>query len=85
MMFLTSCYGIMCAYINVILQPRPTTPAPNPADEGYSDDDAIPSRRGECGEDTNGDRIYGGQFTELDEFPWMALLGYRKRKLIITK
>ncbi|KAL0881064.1 hypothetical protein ABMA27_002194 [Loxostege sticticalis] len=57
---------------------RPTTPASNEGDEGPSDDDAVPSRRGECGVDTNGDRIYGGQFTELDEFPWMALLGYRK-------
>ncbi|XP_063822709.1 phenoloxidase-activating enzyme 1-like isoform X1 [Ostrinia nubilalis] len=64
--------------------PVPTTPAPNRQDDGVNADDANPSPVGECGVDTNGDRIYGGQFTELDEFPWMALLGYRTKSGRIT-
>jgi hypothetical protein len=33
----------------------------------------------DCGRDLS-NRIVGGNITELDEFPWMALLEYRKRK-----
>lgn len=32
-----------------------------------------------CGISTEA-RIYGGEATELDEFPWMALLEYQLRK-----
>lgn len=62
-------------------RPRPTRP---PTSYGgqvdpVSQEDSSPTPRGQCGIDTNGDRIYGGQFTDLDEFPWMALMGYRPR------
>ncbi|XP_062538218.1 uncharacterized protein LOC134206505 [Armigeres subalbatus] len=30
-----------------------------------------------CGVDTSGDRIFGGQITAIDEFPWLALLFYQ--------
>ncbi|XP_059055590.1 phenoloxidase-activating enzyme 1-like [Achroia grisella] len=48
----------------------------NTVDPVY-DEDSTPEPRNTCGVDNNGDRIYGGQITDLDEFPWMALLGYR--------
>lgn len=47
------------------------------------DEDSYPESRDKCGLETGADRIYGGQFTELDEFPWMALLGYRPRKIFV--
>lgn len=34
---------------------------------------------GVCGIDTS-NRIYGGEVTKLDEFPWMALIEYSKRE-----
>lgn len=34
----------------------------------------------ECGVDILADRIYGGVATELDEFPWYALLQYESRR-----
>lgn len=34
---------------------------------------------GECGSDTS-NRIFGGEVTRLDEFPWMALIEYLKRE-----
>nr|ADF43208.1 prophenoloxidase activating proteinase 1 [Biston betularia] len=48
------------------------------------DDDSRPAPRNMCGIDTNGDRIYGGQITDLDEFPWMCLMGYRTRTNTMT-
>lgn len=36
-------------------------------------------RPGVCGIDTE-NRIYGGNRTFIDEYPWMVLLGYSKRK-----
>lgn len=36
-----------------------------------------------CGRETTGNKIYGGNVTELDEFPWMALLIYKAGKLRI--
>ncbi|KAI5639874.1 trypsin domain-containing protein [Phthorimaea operculella] len=65
---------------------RPVWPSPvdeEPAGQGdqSSNDDASPAR--ECGVDRS-DRIYGGQITDLDEFPWMALLGYRTRSGNLT-
>ncbi|CAD6992754.1 unnamed protein product [Ceratitis capitata] len=35
-------------------------------------------RSGQCGQMSSG-RIYGGNVTEIDEFPWLALIGYKKR------
>lgn len=54
---------------------RPTKPITG--QDPIFQEDSNPSPRSECGIDTNGDRLYGGQFTDLDEFPWMALLGYQ--------
>lgn len=36
----------------------------------------------ECGLQANDNRIVGGTVAELDDFPWMALLQYRKGKKI---
>lgn len=35
---------------------------------------------GVCGPDSTGNKIYGGEGAELDEFPWMALLEYRNQR-----
>lgn len=32
-----------------------------------------------CGTDRNGQRIFGGKFTDIDEFPWMAALRYNEK------
>lgn len=34
---------------------------------------------GKCGVDTS-DRIYGGSEADIDEFPWMTINKYSKRK-----
>lgn len=64
------------------LQPRPDRPTwPSSNDDetnSLSDDDSSPAPQSQCGADEQ-DRIFGGQITDLDEFPWMALLGYRTR------
>lgn len=39
----------------------------------------LPSR-GQCGIESFGKKIFGGESTGLDEFPWMALFEYAKRK-----
>lgn len=52
--------------------------------EPANPEDSSPAPRSRCGVETNGNRIYGGTKTELDEFPWMALLGYRTRNGGIT-
>lgn len=46
---------------------------------GNFPEDSLPAPAGQCGVDTNSDRIYGGTETELGEFRWMALLGYRNK------
>lgn len=55
----------------IILQAAPA--------HGNVPEDSVPAADGECGIDTNGDRIIGGEETELDEFRWMAMLGYRNK------
>lgn len=35
-----------------------------------------------CGLTSLTHRIYGGNQTQLDDYPWMALLEYQKRKYI---
>ncbi|KAJ8721364.1 hypothetical protein PYW07_002139 [Mythimna separata] len=50
----------------------------------YNQEDSSPAPRNQCGVDTSGDRIYGGVPTELNEFPWMALLGYKNSTGTIT-
>lgn len=66
------------------MQAAPTTKKPGLIPTGkvdpVSSEDSVPAPPGTCGKDSNGDRIYGGQFTDLGEFPWMALLGYRTSK-----
>ncbi|CAB3223237.1 unnamed protein product [Arctia plantaginis] len=73
-----------------VATPRPTQPAtsrptvPSGGSDENFPEDSSPAPRNQCGVDTNGDRIYGGLFTDLDEFPWMALMGYRTRKGSVT-
>lgn len=33
-----------------------------------------------CGKNSASNRIFDGEATQLDEFPWMALLEYRDRR-----
>ncbi|KAJ6640940.1 Serine protease 7 [Pseudolycoriella hygida] len=35
-------------------------------------------KKGSCGVESFGEKVYGGRSTALDEFPWMALLEYSK-------
>lgn len=50
-------------------------PAPGPVTPKVS---SLPSPGGgQCGLDTS-DRIYGGEATKIDEYPWLALLQYSK-------
>nr|XP_021182323.2 phenoloxidase-activating enzyme 1 isoform X1 [Helicoverpa armigera]ATD13324.1 csp8 [Helicoverpa armigera] len=77
------CCGPLPPDENVQPTPRPTprpTQAPTEGSSEVFQEDSSPAPRNQCGVDTNGDRIYGGTFTDLDEFPWMALLGYLTRK-----
>uniref|UniRef100_S4PK70 CLIP domain-containing serine protease n=1 Tax=Pararge aegeria TaxID=116150 RepID=S4PK70_9NEOP len=57
----------------------PSAARPTEGEDPKYDEDSFPESRDKCGVETGADRIYGGQITELDEFPWMALLGYRPR------
>lgn len=55
--------------------PRPSRPTPaRPSDQGHANLRLLPTE--ECGVDLS-QRIFGGNETELGEFPWMALLQYR--------
>jgi len=38
---------------------------------------------GYCGNVPTSKKLYGGQYTDIDEFPWMAVLEYQRRKLFI--
>jgi secreted trypsin-like serine protease len=49
-----------------------------PADMTPVRSDLLPDKD-TCGIDTT-KKIYGGQKTDLDEFPWMALIEYEKAK-----
>lgn len=67
--------------------PRPTSrPTPRvPTNNGNDDENPNVNLRShplfpsDCGTDTE-ERIVGGESTDIDEFPWMALLEYQKRK-----
>ncbi|KAJ8721365.1 hypothetical protein PYW07_002140 [Mythimna separata] len=59
----------------------------------YNQEDSSPAPRNQCGVDTSintalvpslENRIYGGESAELNEFPWMALLGYKNSSGTIT-
>ncbi|CAB3223236.1 unnamed protein product [Arctia plantaginis] len=43
----------------------------------YSSEDSLPAPRDQCGNENFEHRIYSGEDTEIYEFPWMALLGYK--------
>lgn len=62
---------------------RPSRPSNSEIDPAVPAD-SLPAPDGECGVDASGDRLYGGRATDLDEFPWMALLGYRRPDGSIT-
>lgn len=57
--------------------PPPVTQPPPPSNR-----QSLLPRPGECGIDAD-DRIYGGNKTKVDEFPWMVLLQYSKRMFIL--
>lgn len=44
----------------------------------YGDEFTMRFEGGECGDPIIQENIVGGELTELDEFPWMALLFYRR-------
>lgn len=82
------CCGPLPAQQERQTTPRSRTTRPPTNVVGHVDptvpEDSSPAPRNQCGVDTQGDRIYGGQFTDLDEFPWMALLGYLTSRNTIT-
>ncbi|XP_059611758.1 serine protease easter-like [Phlebotomus argentipes] len=48
------------------------------SNSGFSNNDLLPDpNSGQCGIDTS-NRIYGGEVTKIDEYPWMVLLRYKK-------
>lgn len=55
--------------------PAPQKPMPN----WYKKLKAKLPQSPQCGRDVQ-DRIFGGKETDIDEFPWMVLLEYKKRK-----
>ncbi|XP_045495182.1 phenoloxidase-activating enzyme 1-like [Colias croceus] len=80
---------VCCGPLPPQTNPSQTTSRPRPAQvpdgtvDGSVQEDSYPAPRGSCGID-NGDRIFGGQITDLDEFPWMSLLGYRTKSGKLT-
>ncbi|CAG9578944.1 unnamed protein product [Danaus chrysippus] len=69
-----------------MLQPKPVKQSTLKinADPVFREDSYLTTPE-QCAVDTNGDKIYGGQIAEIDEFPCMALLGYKpatKPKLV---
>lgn len=67
-------------------QPTPSPTPRNPSngnDNGNLDPNinlrSHPLLPSDCGTDTE-ERIVGGESTDIDEFPWMVLLEYQKRK-----
>ncbi|XP_069356452.1 phenoloxidase-activating enzyme 1-like [Maniola hyperantus] len=65
---------------NIPRRRRPTSVVrPIDGEDPVYEEDSYPESRDKCGIENDGNRIIGGQLTELDEFPWMALLGYQPR------
>lgn len=62
------------------VNPAPA-PAPGPAPVPKVSSLPRPGE-GQCGLDTS-DRIYGGEATKIDEYPWLALLQYTKSKHLL--
>ena len=70
---------VCCREVVAPPAPPPPTSAPNvPVTQPPQRSPLLP-KPGECGIDAE-NRIYGGNRTNLDEYPWMALLQYSKRK-----
>ena len=58
--------------------PPPPTLASTDLDSNLRQQKSLLPKPGDCGIDAE-NRIYGGNRTNLDEYPWMALLQYLKR------
>jgi len=63
--------------INTAVNPMTSDQSINEIPINLTNNPLLPS---DCGRDLS-QRIVGGEATELDEFPWMTLLEYQKRKL----
>lgn len=55
------------------------TRSPSSTETGTEASLALLPPPGTCGV-SNGDRIFGGELTALDEHPWLALIGYIRRE-----
>lgn len=66
-------------YAPVTQAPPPQQPSPPPQNVPVAPAKSLLPKPGECGIDAE-NRIYGGNATFIDEYPWMALLQYSKRK-----
>lgn len=64
---------------SVIVDPPEVSHAPSALDELIKEkiEENLIYKAPRCGQDS-ADRIYGGNATALDEFPWLALIGYDK-------
>lgn len=76
---------LVCCRENTVAPPPPP-PSPQPTQapvnpnqgQGPPKPSLLP-KPGECGVDA-ANRIYGGNDTNVDEYPWMVLLQYSKRE-----
>ncbi|KAJ8730648.1 hypothetical protein PYW08_002061 [Mythimna loreyi] len=75
---------VCCGPLPSDQQEKPTPRPPQTIIQSSNREDSSLAPMNQCGVDTNGWKIFGGQFTDLDEFPWMALLGYRTPNGTIT-
>lgn len=77
---------LVCCRESAAVAPPPPPTAPPTQSPVVAQTDApqqprgVLPRPGECGIDA-ADRIYGGNRTIIDEYPWMVLLQYSKREL----
>jgi Regulatory CLIP domain of proteinases len=55
----------------------PASPTPITPSSGLTSNSKLP-KAPQCGIDAP-DRIFGGEATKIDEFPWLAQIGYEKR------
>lgn len=70
-----------CGYNQQPMVCCPSTRGPTTTSNGNAGGSSnLLPQPGVCGVDTT-NRIIGGEVTLIDEFPWMALLQYTKRKL----